>query len=72
MFKLSRIPGGLLAIDGHMTPGSREDRRDTTDFSPLQDLTGNDDVRVFLNRASAAGRLRDLTEVSHCPSLCPN
>ena len=32
-----RIPGGLLAIDGHMTPDSREDRRDATDFRPFQD-----------------------------------
>jgi hypothetical protein len=71
VFKLSRIPGGLLAVDGHMTPGSREDRRDTTDFSPLQDLTGNDDARVFLNRASAAGRLRDLTEGLALPEPLP-
>ena len=68
---MSRIPGGLLAVDGHMTPGSREDRRDTTDFSPLQDLTGNDDARVFLNRASAAGRLRDLTEGLALPEPLP-
>ena len=54
VFKLSRVTGGLLAIDGHVAPASREDRRDATDFRPLQDLTGDDDVRVFLNRASAA------------------
>jgi hypothetical protein len=72
VFKLSRIPGGLLAIDGHMTPDSREDRRDATDFRPLQDLTGDDDVRVFLNRASAApGSLRDLTEGLALPEHLP-
>jgi hypothetical protein len=70
VFKLSRVPGGLPAIDGHMAPDSREDCRDATDFRPLQDLTGDDDVRVFLNRASA-GRLRDFTDGLALPDPLP-
>ena len=53
-----------------MTPDSREDRRVATDFRPLQDLTGDDDVRVFLNRASA-GRLRDFTDGLALPDPLP-